>query len=72
MAKLSEQAQKIMESNPKCTARRCELPADEVIMIAGKPVPYCRDHAWFWRAQENDRAIYNQFVKEAEDEKNID
>jgi hypothetical protein len=72
MATLSDQARKIMESNPLCMARHCGLPADEIITIAGKLVPYCKDHAWFWKAQEKDRAIYNQFMEEAKaDERKI-
>ena len=67
--RLSEQAALIMATNPLCSARHCGRPADETVLLAGKEVPYCRDHAWYWRAYEQDRETYNRFNAEAKNEK---
>lgn len=65
-----DQAEKIMQAAPKCTAAGCPEKAVDVVEIAGKPVPYCKTHVLIWKQYKRGRGIYVDIMERtAKDER---
>jgi hypothetical protein len=59
-----EQAEYIMAKRPKCTAAGCPEKAVEIVSVFGKPVPYCKTHAGFWKDPGKEIRIYKDMVND--------
>ena len=54
-----DQADKILESAPLCTAKGCPEKASQVVKVGTTWAPYCKTHAFIWIQQEAARRIFN-------------
>ena len=60
---LQDQANKLLESGPMCTAKGCPERATQVVRVGTTWAPYCKTHAFIWMQQEAARKIFN-WIKE--------